>query len=144
MKAPLVLLAALAGLSLLQAGCSRSVAAAESDHDHAAHVACAFKAGHGLELAPAAAEFIGLRTAEFAGELPAAALLRTVKGDFVYVANNGRLLRSAVKVSALASGAFRVEDGLYEGDVIAVSAVKHLWLAELQATNGGVGCADGH
>jgi hypothetical protein len=144
MKNPIFLFAALTALSLLQSGCNRSVAAAEAGADHAAPVACTFKAGHGLEVAPAAAEFIGLRTAEFTGELPAAALLRTVKGDFVYVANNGRLLRTAVKVSALPSGAFRVEDGLYEGDVIAVGAVKNLWLAELQATNGGVGCADGH
>ncbi len=127
----------------LNVGCSRSVAADKPGSEELP-VACSFKEGHGLHVSPKAAEFIGLRTVEFAGQLPAEALLRTVKGDFVYVANNGRLLRSAVKVGALTNGAYAVEEGLYDGDVVAVSAVKHLWLAELQATNGGVGCADGH
>jgi hypothetical protein len=33
---------------------------------------------------------------------------------------------------------------LLEGDVIAVAGGRYLWLAELQAIKGGVGCADGH
>ncbi len=140
----LFLTAAIAALALTQTACSRSGAAENDAHAPEGVAACSFKDGRGLEVTPAAAEFIGLRTAEFAGRLPADALLRTVKGDFVFVKNSGRLLRTAVKVGARSDGFYSVEDGLYEGDVIAVSAVQHLWLAELQATNGGVGCADGH
>ena len=42
------------------------------------------------------------------------------------------------------SEATEVGDGLLEGDEIAVAGAQGLWLAELQAVKGGVGCADGH
>lgn len=137
----LLLLPALA-LALLT-GCTDSHA---HGHDHAAEPppAASYKAGHGLRLSPAAAAFAGLATAEFADRLPAEALLRTAKGDFVYVLNDGWLLRTPVTVAAGHGRDFTLKDGLYEGDVIAVRGVRALWLAELQAVNGGVGCADGH
>ncbi|RXK55130.1 hypothetical protein ESB00_04325 [Oleiharenicola lentus] len=135
-SAPILVLAAT--LLLGATGCTESHA-----HDHAAEPppASAYKAGHGVQLSPAAAEFAGLATGEFTGRLPAGALLRTVKGDFVYVANGPWLLRTPV---TLAADGLTVSEGLYEGDVIAVQGVRALWLAELQAINGGVGCADGH
>ena len=76
-------------------GCNRSVAETGEAHADAAPAAH-YKAGHGLQLTPAAARVIGLAIAEV---------------------------------------------GTQEtGDAGSVTAV----LAELSATNGGVGCADGH
>lgn len=106
--------------------------------------ASTYKPGHGLELTPTAAAFIGLESAEFATLLPGSALLRTAKGDFVYVANGRHFLRTPVVVTGAAGSGFQVKEGLYEGDVIATAGVDGLWLAELQAINGGVGCAHGH
>lgn len=140
MKA-LLLLASAAAL-LLATGCNDSQAREAAAP--APVPAALYKAGHGLQLSPAAATFAGVSTAEFTGRLPAAALLRTVKGDFVYVANGGWLLRTPVTVAAGDGLGFTLKDGLYEGDQVAITGVRALWLAELQAVNGGVGCADGH
>jgi len=138
MKALLLLL--FAGALWLAPGCNDSQA-----RETAAPVPAAiYKPGHGIQLSPAASAFAGVATAEFTGRLPAAALLRTVKGDFVYVVNGDWLLRTPVTVVAEAGTDFTVNDGLYEGDRVAVGGVRALWLAELQAVNGGVGCADGH
>jgi hypothetical protein len=137
----LLLLVSFGAEILLAAGCADSHARAAAAEPPPA---ATYKAGHGLRLSPAAAAFAGLATAEFAGPLPAEALLRTAKGDFVYVLNDGWLLRTPVNVAAGPGGGFTLRDGLYEGDVIAVRGVRALWLAELQAVNGGVGCADGH
>ena len=48
-----------------------------------------------------------------------------------------------VKPGVESDGSIQVADGLLEGDVIAIAGVWGLWLAELQAIKGGVGCADG-
>lgn len=133
-----MLFSLLAVISLLAAGCSESHAQSPTPEGPPAST---YKAGHGVQLSPAAATFAGLATAEFTGRLPAGALLRTVKGDFVYVVNGDWLLRTPVEVAA---DGVTVTSGLYEGDVIATHGVRALWLAELQAINGGVGCADGH
>jgi hypothetical protein len=139
---PLLLLGA--ATILLATGCTESRASA--GHDHAAKPAPAatFKAGRGLRLSEPALAFAGVATAEFTGRLPAAALLRTARGDFVYVANDGWLLRTPVRLGAGNGVSFIVGDGLYEGDIIVVGGAQALWLAEIQAVNGGVGCADGH
>jgi hypothetical protein len=130
--------AALALACLLSSGCSDSRA---QDHPTEPAPASTYKAGHGLQLSSTAAQFAGVTTAEFSGRLPAEALLRTVKGDFVYVANGEWLLRTSVTVAV---DGVTVTDGLYEGDRIVTHGVRALWLTELQAINGGVGCADGH
>jgi len=140
-------------LALLSSGCARSEAA----HDHAGHAheasAATFKAGHGLQLSPVAARLVELQLGDVAsrpfphGEvaaIPAGALLRTVHGDFVYAANGEHLLRTPVKIGATHDGWIEITDGLYDGDRLAVAGVRALWLAELQAVNGGVGCADEH
>lgn len=152
MKSLLAPLLAVA-LALFCSGCARSEAAHEhAGHEHEASAAT-FKAGHGLQLSPVAARLVGLQIGDVAprrfpqGEVtavPVAALLRTVHGDFVYATNGERLLRTPVKIGATHDGWIEITDGLYEGDRLAVAGVRALWLAELQAVNGGVGCADGH
>jgi hypothetical protein len=138
MKALLLLLAA---TPLLFTGCADSHAQAAAAEPAPA---CSYKEGAGLALSPAGETFIGLKTAEYSGRLPGAAILRTAKGNFVYVANGGRFLRTEVKLGASDQTGSEIKDGLYEGDTVAVAGVRGLWLAELQAVNGGVGCADGH
>lgn len=133
-------LLASAAVLLFASGCSNSSARETA----APAPAVVYKAGHGLRLSPAATAFAGIDTAEFTGRLPTAALLRTVKGDFVYVVNGECLLRTPVTVGEAAGLDLTLKDGLYEGDRIVVAGVRALWLAELQAINGGVGCADGH
>lgn len=132
----------LGAATVLSTGCTDSHAASATATEPTP--ACNFKEGLGLELTPAGLAFIGLQTAEFSGRLRSPALLRTAKGDFVYVANGGRYLRTPVQVTARGLDEFEVTDGLYEGDTIVIAGVRALWLAELQAVNGGVGCADGH
>jgi multidrug efflux pump subunit AcrA (membrane-fusion protein) len=134
-------------------GCNRSAAETGATHAAAA-LAAQYKAGHGLQLTPAAARFIGLATAEVGAQeigdagsvtaIPAAALLRTVKGDFVFVANGDWYLRTPVQIGAAHGNWLEVTGGLYEGDTVVTQGASALWLAELSATNGGVGCADGH
>lgn len=131
----------LAIISLLLTGCADSHSQAPAAEPAPA---ATYKAGHGLQLSPAAARFAGIATAEFTGRLPADALLRTIKGDFVYVVNGEWLLRTPVTAQGDPGAGFTVTAGLYEGDRIATHGVRALWLAELQAINGGVGCADGH
>lgn len=126
------------------AGCSDSKARNEAAAGSGV-AASTYKEGQGLKLTPAAAKFVGIETADFAGKLPSSALLRTVKGDFVYVENGGWFLRTPVALGPRdPQGAADVKEGLYEGDRIVTAGVQGLWLAELQAINGGVGCADGH
>lgn len=76
--------------------------------------------------------------------VPAAALLRTAEGSFVYVVNGRRFKRVSVKLGGEQEGIVAVRDGLLAGDKIAVSGVPLLWLAELQGLRGGKSCADGH
>ena len=113
-----------------------------------------YKAGHGLQLTVTARKFIALQTGEVATRdvlkakaataIPSEALLRTIKGDFVFVANGAWFLRTPVQIGATDGAWFEVKDGLYDGDTIVTHGTQALWLAELQAVNGGVGCADGH
>lgn len=151
---------ALLGLlaAALLAGCgSRPDSAAHADPaGHGAELppAVVFKAGRGLQLSAAAAQHIGLATAEVAtrdlpgapgvAAVPDSALLRTVRGDFVFVANGGWLLRTPVTVGPAGSGWLEVKDGLYEGDTVVEQGTRALWLAEIQAVNGGVSCTHGH
>lgn len=133
-------------------GCSES----HAEHDHElAHnhpeTACAYKEGHGVQLTPAAREFAELTTAEVAPQgdvwtaIPRNAVLDTANGPAVYVANGEWFLRTPVGLGqSLADGQVEITDGLYEGDAVAVGGLRVLALAEIQAVNGGVGCADGH
>ncbi len=146
-------LSTLALLALLNSGCGEGRAEAQV-HAHEPNPAATYKAGHGLQLTPVAASFIDLATSDVgtrdfgeakgATAIPATALVRTVKGDFVYVVNGEWFLRTPVKLGVGDDAHFAVEDGLYEGDKIVARGARELWLAELQAVNGGVGCADGH
>ncbi len=152
--------AAAAGLLLAAAlaGCSQGHGVEAAHDESAAHahgeLAATYKAGFGVRFSETAAQFAGLRigeveTRDLAGRadvaaVPREAVLRTVRGTFVYVENGSWLLRSPVRIGAEGAGWVEVTDGLYEGDRIATAGVEALWLAEIAAVNGGVGCADGH
>lgn len=152
MKTPLLSVLAMISLAGFS-GCTRSSAETTGANDEV-NPAAHYKAGHGLQLTPTASRFIGLATGEVAARdvsqaksvaaVPADSLLRTVKGDFVYVANGEWFLRTPVTIGASDGAWFEVKEGLYEGDHIVTRGTYALWLAELQAVNGGVGCADGH
>ena len=129
--------------ALLLAGCGDSPAESTAGSVRAPDPAAVYKAGHGLKLSPFAREFVGLATTEFSGRLPAAALLRTVQGDFVFVANGDWFLRTPVTVSAADGAAFTVKDGLYEGDTVVTRGMRALWLAELHNLRAGQACARG-
>lgn len=150
---PFFFAAALA-LAALATGCSRTAAKSPVLAAPEPPPAVSYKVGHGLQLSPAGAAFIGLQTdavgardfgaAKGLAAIPASALLRTAKGDFVFVANGGWLLRTPVKAGPTDGAWIAVHEGLYEGDTVVTQGVRALWLAEIQAVNGGVGCADGH
>lgn len=147
-------------LALAFASPPRAQAAHGHGHGHGsagaeiADPAVQFKAGHGLRLNAKARAFIDLSVVEVAARdfgaargvpaVPEAALLRTVRGTFVFVANGDWLLRTQVKTGPSANGWVAIQEGLYEGDSVVNRGVKALWLSEIQAVNGGVGCADGH
>jgi hypothetical protein len=67
-----------------------------------------------------------------------------VRGDFVFVDNGGWFLLTPVVATRSDGARVEISDGLYEGDVVVTRGVRKLALAEIQALNGGVGCADGH
>lgn len=116
--------------------------------------AATYKAGYGVQLSQTARTFAGLETGDvvshaFAGAgeataVPIQALLRTVRGDFVYVGNGDWFLRTPVTTGAIDGTHVEIKEGLYEGDTVVVGGVRALSLTEVQALNGGVGCADGH
>ena len=64
--------------------------------------------------------------------IPAFALLRAAQGDFVYVVNGERLLRTPVTVGDETQGLVQIKDGLYAGDRVATKPVQILWLTELR------------
>ena len=139
----LSLLLAVAAL-LAWAGCARSAAEPRAAEPVPAAV---YKANRGLQLAPPAMRLFDVKTGEVSSHdvgaakgvaaIPADALLRTVKGDFVYVVNGGWFLRTPVVIGAHDQTWCEVKEGLYEGDAIVVQGARILWLAELQAINGG-------
>lgn len=145
----LLLLSTAAAVGLL-AGCNRTAAQSALASTPAPAPAAAYKAGRGLQLSSAATAFVGLQTADVSvgnggvATVPAGALLRTAKGDFMFVANGGWFLRTPVTVGPADGPRLAVKEGLYEGDTVVTHGAGALWLAEIQAVNGGVGCADGH
>lgn len=76
--------------------------------------------------------------------VPESALVESVRGVFVYVLNGGAYLRTPVHVGARREGRVEIAEGLFEGDEVVASGASGLWMVELQAVNGGKGCADGH
>lgn len=124
------------------------------EHAHAEPTpAATYKEGRGVHLTETGKAFVGLKTAEVvagssadAGILivPSDALLRTVRGDFVYVVNGDWFLRTPVQVGEISGGRIEIKDGLYDGDTVVTQGVRALSLSEIHALNGGVGCADGH
>jgi multidrug efflux pump subunit AcrA (membrane-fusion protein) len=109
-----------------------------------------FRAGRGLTLTEKTASVLGLQVAVAeSGEgarvwIPRTALLETVRGEAVYTRNGAAWLRVPVKIGERQAERVEVLDGLFEGDEVVSAATYELWLIELQAVNGGRGCADGH
>lgn len=140
-------------VSLLTAGCGETRAELH-EHDAQPKPAATYKSGHGIQLSTTATQLVGLQTGEVGSRdvgsaravtaIPIDALLRTVRGDFVFVANGEWFLRTPVVLGASEAEFFEVKEGLYEGDKVVTHGARALWLAELQAVNGGVACADGH
>lgn len=147
----LTLWISLSAAAIVQSGCGDSRAETSAGE---AESAASYKAGHGLRLTPAALEFAGVRTKEVslraAGggrevlSVPGDAVLRTVRGDFVFVENGGWFLLTPVVTGATGTAHVEIKEGLYEGDFVVTRGVRQIALAEIQALNGGVGCADGH
>jgi hypothetical protein len=82
--------------------------------------------------------FLAITTnAEAVTVVPTPALLRSAQGDFVYVVNGERLLRTAVKVGDAGDEFFEIKDGLYTGDKVVVRPVEILWLTELRLSRMG-------
>ncbi|GAB1488787.1 hypothetical protein MASR2M8_12340 [Opitutaceae bacterium] len=69
--------------------------------------------------------------------VPRSAVLEGATDTFVYVVNSGAYLRTSVKVGARSADFIEIADGLYAGDVVVVTPVDQLWLAELRLTKGG-------
>lgn len=76
--------------------------------------------------------------------VPSSAVVESVRGTFVYALNGESYLRTPVKLGTRSEDHIEIVDGLFEGDEVVTSGAKDLWLVELQAVNGGKGCADGH
>lgn len=76
--------------------------------------------------------------------IPASALLKTAEGNFVYTSNGKFFVRTPIKIGASDGKVVEVADGLYSGDQVVTSAVKSLWMAELQILRGGKACTCGH
>lgn len=141
----------LAVLPVVFTGCNR--AAAKSTVAEPAPAAV-YKAQRGIQFSPVATQTMGIQAGDVTARdvlaakgvaaVPSEALVRTVKGDFVYVANGGWFLRTPVKLGANDGKWAEIKEGLYEGDSVVMHGARAVWLAELQAVNGGVGCADGH
>ncbi len=78
------------------------------------------------------------------GAITGSALLETIRGDFVYTRNGKAFLRVPVETGRRSGGYIEILDGLFEGDEVVSAGAYDLWMIELQAVNGGRGCADGH
>ncbi|MCB1133663.1 MAG: efflux RND transporter periplasmic adaptor subunit [Verrucomicrobiae bacterium] len=76
--------------------------------------------------------------------VPAAALLKTAEGAFVYAVNGDFYVRTPVKTGASDDKFVEITDGLYAGDQIVTTPVMSLWMAELQVLRGGKACTCGH
>jgi multidrug efflux pump subunit AcrA (membrane-fusion protein) len=69
--------------------------------------------------------------------VPSSAILEAASGTFVYVLNAGAYLRTPVRSGIRSKEFVEIGDGLFDGDVVVVTPVEQLWLAELRLTKGG-------
>lgn len=80
-------------------------------------------------------DFLGKNREVFA--MPRSALLKAASGNFAYVKNGDRFLRTEVELGASSETMIEVLGGVYPGDVVASEGVEDLWLIELRFTKGG-------
>lgn len=76
--------------------------------------------------------------------VPPAAVIESIREPSVYVVNGDSFLRTPVRLGAKQDDKVEIIDGLFEGDEIVTQGAAELWAIEMQAVNGGKGCADGH
>lgn len=69
--------------------------------------------------------------------VPRSAVLRTATGTFVYVRAGDFWRRTIVETGADDGHFVAIAHGLAAGDVVATTALEHLWLTELRLTKGG-------
>jgi len=69
--------------------------------------------------------------------VPAAAVLRTAGGTFVYKVSGDAYRRTAVSVGDESDQRIEIKDGVQAGDDVVTQPVEQLWLIELRATKGG-------
>lgn len=77
------------------------------------------------------------------GELasvPAAAVIRSIEGDFVYTVSGEHFVRTPVKPGIENDGRVAITEGLYAGDRVVAEGAMALWLTELAAIKGGHAC----
>jgi hypothetical protein len=82
-----------------------------------------------------------------AGEVvavPAAAVMRTAEGEFVYAVNEEHFKRVPVQTGGRNTDSVEITDGLYAGDQIVANQVVPLWMTELQTLRAGKSCCEGH
>jgi hypothetical protein len=136
-------------------GCDTGRASSSSHHDEDHnHTNWHYTEGRGISLTPQGQELIGLTLSDVTASedsqhlgavtIPSSALLRTIRGDFVYVRNGSNLLKTPINLLPASDDRQLITDSLFEGDQVVSQGAKTLWLIELQATNGGVACTDGH
>ena len=87
---------------------------------------------------------IRLPAGDAVAAVPAAALLKTAEGSFVYAVNGDFYVRTPVKTGVTDDKFVEITDGLYAGDQIVTTPVMSLWMAELQVLRGGKACTCGH
>jgi multidrug efflux pump subunit AcrA (membrane-fusion protein) len=69
--------------------------------------------------------------------VPRAAVVKSAEGSFAYVDNGGWMTRAQVETGAEEDGMVEIIDGLYAGDIVAISPVMTLWMTELQLLKSG-------
>lgn len=100
-------------------------------------VAGVTNAGAQLAMGEFLAATVTIPRAEPVLVVPQAAVLRSVEGAFVYVANGDAYLRREIKTGAETEEGVEVVEGLRDGEAVVVRAVETLRLIELRATKGG-------
>ncbi len=93
-------------------------------------------APNGAKVGQAVVLTLGSAPSEFLC-VPRSAVLRTATGTFVYVRAGEFWRRTAIETGADDGNFVAVANGLAAGDVVATTAVEHLWLTELRLTKGG-------
>jgi hypothetical protein len=78
-----------------------------------------------------------MASVEAPAAVPDPALLRTTEGNFVYLLQEDRFVRTEVKLGATGEGFTEIIEGVAVGDSVVTNPVQTLWLTELKLKTGG-------